>query len=193
MDRSRDRRSIPKSPVLRRNSGESRVGRPGCSRPATATCRPARRRRTYVPREGTSPRGLRARRPARHDDERHRASAESSSSSPQLPASVMDSNGHVPLLRHRRLRARDVYRITEVKTHKNGRPIEPVTIEKIRIFSVGNPPPIPEPDAVRSESPRNGRAEPSGSKPSPRRSERQFSVPPGSGPAARASSASSGS
>jgi peptidyl-prolyl cis-trans isomerase A (cyclophilin A) len=38
-----------------------------------------------------------------------------------------------------------VYRISEVKTHANGRPIEPVTIEKIRIFSVGNPPPIPDP------------------------------------------------
>jgi peptidyl-prolyl cis-trans isomerase A (cyclophilin A) len=38
-----------------------------------------------------------------------------------------------------------VYRITEVKTRKGGRPIEPVTIEKIRIFAVGNPAPLPEP------------------------------------------------
>lgn len=38
-----------------------------------------------------------------------------------------------------------VFRITEVTTYDNGRPIEPVTIEKIRIFSVGDPPPLPEP------------------------------------------------
>ncbi len=38
-----------------------------------------------------------------------------------------------------------VFRITEVTTHDNGRPIEPVTIEKIRIFSVGDPAPLPAP------------------------------------------------
>jgi peptidyl-prolyl cis-trans isomerase A (cyclophilin A) len=35
--------------------------------------------------------------------------------------------------------------ISMVKTYSNGRPVEPVIIEKIRIFSIGDPPPLPEP------------------------------------------------
>lgn len=38
-----------------------------------------------------------------------------------------------------------VFSIAGVKTHRNGRPVEPVTIRKIRIFSVGEPDPLPEP------------------------------------------------
>lgn len=38
-----------------------------------------------------------------------------------------------------------VQRITEVKTYSNGRPIEPVIIEKIRIFTVGPEVELPEP------------------------------------------------
>ncbi len=40
----------------------------------------------------------------------------------------------------------DVVRaITEVATYSNGRPLEPVLIEKIRIFTTANPNPIAEP------------------------------------------------
>jgi cyclophilin family peptidyl-prolyl cis-trans isomerase len=35
--------------------------------------------------------------------------------------------------------------ITSVKTYSNGRPMEPVIIEEIRIFSRGDPRPLPEP------------------------------------------------
>ena len=35
--------------------------------------------------------------------------------------------------------------ITGVKTYSNGRPIEPVTIERVRIFKIGDPPPLAEP------------------------------------------------
>jgi peptidyl-prolyl cis-trans isomerase A (cyclophilin A) len=38
-----------------------------------------------------------------------------------------------------------VWRIAEVKTDDRGRPLEPVRIEKVRIFSVGDPPPLPAP------------------------------------------------
>ncbi len=38
-----------------------------------------------------------------------------------------------------------VYRISEVKAHPNGRPVEPVVIEGVHIFSVGDPPPLPTP------------------------------------------------
>lgn len=38
-----------------------------------------------------------------------------------------------------------VARISEVKTHPSGRPIEPVVIEQVRVFSVGDPPPLAEP------------------------------------------------
>lgn len=38
-----------------------------------------------------------------------------------------------------------VTRITGVKTYSNGRPIEPVTIEKVRIFKIGDPPPLADP------------------------------------------------
>jgi peptidyl-prolyl cis-trans isomerase A (cyclophilin A) len=45
---------------------------------------------------------------------------------------------------------RDVaMKITTVKTYPNGRPIEPVTIERIRIFAIGEPPPLPEPVEYR--------------------------------------------
>lgn len=39
-----------------------------------------------------------------------------------------------------------VFRISQVKTYNNGRPIEPVVIERVRIFSVGNPAPLPDPE-----------------------------------------------
>jgi peptidyl-prolyl cis-trans isomerase A (cyclophilin A) len=42
-----------------------------------------------------------------------------------------------------------VFTISQVKTHGNGRPIEPVTIDKIRIFSIDSPDPLPEPVAYR--------------------------------------------
>jgi peptidyl-prolyl cis-trans isomerase A (cyclophilin A) len=35
--------------------------------------------------------------------------------------------------------------ITGVKTYSNGRPIEPVTIEEVRIFKIGDPPPLAKP------------------------------------------------
>jgi peptidyl-prolyl cis-trans isomerase A (cyclophilin A) len=35
--------------------------------------------------------------------------------------------------------------ISQVKTHSNGRPIEPVHIKSIRIFAVGEPEPLPKP------------------------------------------------
>ena len=38
------------------------------------------------------------------------------------------------------------FQIAGVKTHRSDRPIEPVIIEKIRIFTVGDPPPLPEPE-----------------------------------------------
>jgi len=38
-----------------------------------------------------------------------------------------------------------VSRITTVKTYSNGRPVEPVIIEKVRVFSVGKVEPLPAP------------------------------------------------
>jgi peptidyl-prolyl cis-trans isomerase A (cyclophilin A) len=38
-----------------------------------------------------------------------------------------------------------VRHITEVKTFRQGRPIDPIQIHKIRVFSVGGPDPLPEP------------------------------------------------
>ena len=38
-----------------------------------------------------------------------------------------------------------IQRISEAKTYARGRPIEPIEIQKIRIFSVGDPAPLPEP------------------------------------------------
>jgi len=38
-----------------------------------------------------------------------------------------------------------VYLITAVKARPNGRPIDPVLIERVRIFSVGSPAPLPDP------------------------------------------------
>jgi len=43
-----------------------------------------------------------------------------------------------------------VFRISEVKTLPNGRPIEPVVIEQVRVFSVGDPAPLREPDSYLS-------------------------------------------
>ncbi len=37
-----------------------------------------------------------------------------------------------------------VFNITSVKTHRNQRPIEPVKIHRIHIFSIGDPAPLPE-------------------------------------------------
>jgi peptidyl-prolyl cis-trans isomerase A (cyclophilin A) len=44
-----------------------------------------------------------------------------------------------------------VTRISQVKTHRDGRPIEAPVIERIRVFSVGDPAPLPEPQPYRSE------------------------------------------
>jgi peptidyl-prolyl cis-trans isomerase A (cyclophilin A) len=41
--------------------------------------------------------------------------------------------------------------ISQVKTYSNGRPIEPVVIERVRILPLGNPPPLPEPLPFRPE------------------------------------------
>jgi peptidyl-prolyl cis-trans isomerase A (cyclophilin A) len=38
-----------------------------------------------------------------------------------------------------------VTNLSQVKTYRNHRPIDPPVIERIRIFSVGDPPPLPEP------------------------------------------------
>jgi len=44
------------------------------------------------------------------------------------------------------VQGRDVVdRICSVKTYSNGRPIEPVTIERVRTFAVGDPAPLAEP------------------------------------------------
>ena len=39
-----------------------------------------------------------------------------------------------------------VMAISGVKTYSNGRPIDPVTIESVRIFAVGDPAPLPKPE-----------------------------------------------
>jgi peptidyl-prolyl cis-trans isomerase A (cyclophilin A) len=44
-----------------------------------------------------------------------------------------------------------VLEISTVKTYSNGRPIEPVVINEIRIFSVGEPEPLPEPLPFKPE------------------------------------------
>lgn len=46
-----------------------------------------------------------------------------------------------------------VQRISRVKTYSNERPIEPPLIERVEIFSVGDPPPLPEP---RRHAPERG-------------------------------------
>lgn len=38
-----------------------------------------------------------------------------------------------------------VFRITSVPTYSNGRPVEPVVLEQVRVFSVGSPEPLPDP------------------------------------------------
>jgi cyclophilin family peptidyl-prolyl cis-trans isomerase len=38
-----------------------------------------------------------------------------------------------------------VFNISQVKTYSNGKPIDPVIVEEIRIFKVGDPPALPEP------------------------------------------------
>ena len=44
------------------------------------------------------------------------------------------------------VKGRDVVlEISTVKTYGNGRPIEPVHIQEVRIFAVGEPDPLPEP------------------------------------------------
>jgi peptidyl-prolyl cis-trans isomerase A (cyclophilin A) len=50
-----------------------------------------------------------------------------------------------------------IVNISQVKTYSNNRPIEPPVIERIRIFSVGDPPPLPEPEPYY---PRRRRLEP---------------------------------
>jgi len=50
-----------------------------------------------------------------------------------------------------------VMEISAVKTYSNGRPIEPVTIESVRIFTIGDPPPLAAP---KPHQPRLERARP---------------------------------
>jgi len=38
-----------------------------------------------------------------------------------------------------------VFNISQVKTYSNGKPVDPITIDRIRIFKVGDPPALPEP------------------------------------------------
>jgi len=45
-----------------------------------------------------------------------------------------------------------VFRITSVKTYNNGRPIEPVRIESVRIQRKGTPAPLPEPEVYKPET-----------------------------------------
>jgi peptidyl-prolyl cis-trans isomerase A (cyclophilin A) len=40
----------------------------------------------------------------------------------------------------------EVRQITAVKAYSNGKPIDPVVLEKVRIFKVGDPEPLPEPE-----------------------------------------------
>lgn len=42
-----------------------------------------------------------------------------------------------------------ILEITQAKTYSNGKPIEPIAIESVRIFALGDPPPLPEPEAYR--------------------------------------------
>jgi len=38
-----------------------------------------------------------------------------------------------------------VFQISQVRTYENGRPVEPVVLDEVRVFAVGDPPPLPEP------------------------------------------------
>jgi len=51
---------------------------------------------------------------------------------------------------------RVVFDITSVKTFSNGRPVEPVVIERIRPFTVGQPAPLAEPRAHQPRPPKFG-------------------------------------
>ena len=44
-----------------------------------------------------------------------------------------------------------VTNLSQVKTHPNGRPIDPPVIERIRVFAVGEPEPLPEPVRYRPQ------------------------------------------
>jgi peptidyl-prolyl cis-trans isomerase A (cyclophilin A) len=44
-----------------------------------------------------------------------------------------------------------VTRISSVKTHRNGVPLQAPVIERIRVFAVGTPPPLPEPEPYYPE------------------------------------------
>jgi len=44
-----------------------------------------------------------------------------------------------------------VERITEVTTHRDGRPMEPIHITRVRIFTEGEPPPLAEPVSYRMQ------------------------------------------
>jgi peptidyl-prolyl cis-trans isomerase A (cyclophilin A) len=44
-----------------------------------------------------------------------------------------------------------VRRISEEKAYSNGRPVKPPVIERIRIFAIGDPPPLPEPVEFRGK------------------------------------------
>lgn len=53
------------------------------------------------------------------------------------------------------LRGRDVVRaICGVKTDTRGKPVDPIVLNHVRIFKVGNPPPIPEPIRYKPTAPR---------------------------------------
>jgi peptidyl-prolyl cis-trans isomerase A (cyclophilin A) len=53
-----------------------------------------------------------------------------------------------------------VFKIAGTRTYSNGRPIEPITLESVRILAVGDPEPLPEPVAytpkTRSLQPKPG-------------------------------------
>ncbi len=40
----------------------------------------------------------------------------------------------------------NVFNISQVKVYSSGRPIKPITVEKVRVFKVGDPAPLPEPE-----------------------------------------------
>jgi len=55
-----------------------------------------------------------------------------------------------------------IWALSAVKTHTNGRPLEPVRIREIRIHRVGNPPPLPEPVPYTPKPPAFGPKHPKG-------------------------------
>jgi len=44
-----------------------------------------------------------------------------------------------------------IQNISQVKTYANGRPVEPPVIESVNIFSIGEPPPLPDPEPYQPQ------------------------------------------